>query len=90
MSAATLLDRLDRVKQMGPGRWVARCPAHEDRTPSLHIRENESKLLVHCFAGCSAVSVMEAMGLSMRDLFEAPLGHHLAPTKSRIPARDLL
>ena len=85
-----LLDRLDRVKQTAPGKWMACCPAHKDRSPSLSIRENEGKLLVHCFAGCGAVDVMEALGLSMSDLYEAPLAHHIAPTHSRIPASDLL
>jgi hypothetical protein len=90
MSATKLLDRLDRVKHTAPGRWLARCPAHDDGSPSLSIRENDGKLLIYCFAGCGAADVMEAVGLSMSDLFEASLGHHFAPSKSMIPARDLL
>jgi hypothetical protein len=34
-----LLDRLQGVKRTGPSRWIARCPAHEDRRPSLAVRE---------------------------------------------------
>jgi hypothetical protein len=89
-AAAKLIDRLDRIKQTAPGKWLALCPAHEDGSPSLSIRESDGKLLVHCFAGCGAVDVMEAVGLTMSDLFEAPLGHHIASTHSRIPASDLL
>lgn len=45
------------AKGLGGGRtgngWTARCPAHEDRNPSLSIREGrEGRVLVKCFAGC--------------------------------------
>lgn len=47
------LARLDGVRETARGSWVARCPAHEDRKPSLAIRElNDGTVLVHCFAGC--------------------------------------
>lgn len=91
MSAATVLDRLDRVKQTGPGRWIARCPAHEDRSPSLSIREtDDGRVLLHCFAGCDPGDAMAAIGLEMKDLFAQPLGHHVAPSHSSTPARDML
>lgn len=70
MSADTLLSRLDKVKRTGPDKWVARCPAHEDRGPSLAVRELEDgRVLVHCFAGCGVDEVMGAVGLEMSDLF---------------------
>jgi putative DNA primase/helicase len=45
------------TKALG-GRWcgtygIARCPAHDDREPSLSIRNGEQELIVNCFAGCS-------------------------------------
>jgi putative DNA primase/helicase len=43
--------------------WVARCPAHEDREPSLSLGDGEGgRLLVHCHAGCSQKDVIEALG----------------------------
>ena len=52
-AAAKLLDRLERVKQTGPRRWIAACPSHRDRSPSLSIRELDSGLvLLHDFGGC--------------------------------------
>ena len=91
MSAAVLLERLERVRETGPGRWLARCPAHEGRRPSLSVRElDDGRVLLHDFAGCETGAVLAAVGLTMSDLFEKPLGHALAPTHSRIPARDLL
>ena len=44
------------------GGWIARCPAHNDRDPSLSIHYGPgSKLLVHCHAGCDQVQVIEAL-----------------------------
>lgn len=71
MSAATLLSRLDKVKPTGPGRWIARCPAHDDRGPSLSIRELEDgRVLLHDFGQeCSADDIAAAVGLTLSDLF---------------------
>jgi hypothetical protein len=91
MSVAVLLNRLDRVQQRAQGRWIARCPAHPDRSPSLSIRElDDGRVLLHCFAGCEVADVLGAMGLSLADLFGNPLGHSYEPSHSSIPARDLL
>lgn len=70
MSVNAILSHLDKVKRTGPGRWQARCPAHDDRAPSLSIRELESGLvLVHDFGGCETQEVVAAIGLSLSDLF---------------------
>jgi hypothetical protein len=90
-SAEALLGRLERIKQTGPGQWVARCPAHDDRSPSLSIREvDDGKVLIRCFAGCGAISVLDSLGLEWSALF--PKGGHrdAPPSRSTIPARDLL
>lgn len=89
--AQTLLDRLDLVKQTGPSRWVARCPAHQDRSPSLSIREiDDGKILLHCFAGCGALDVLDSLGLAWSALFAADGHRDAPPSQSTIPARDLL
>ena len=70
MAAEILLSRLERVRRTGSGRWVARCPAHEDRDPSLSVREcDDGTVLIKCFAGCGAAEVVEAAGLGLSDLF---------------------
>jgi len=77
-----LLTRLEHVRQSGPGRWVARCPAHGDRAPSLSIRGLEDgRILIHDFAGCSPTDILAAIGLGLRDLYPERLSHHLAPTR---------
>ncbi len=48
------------------GQWhgnygTARCPAHDDRNPSLSITERDGKLLVHCHAGCDQGAVWDAL-----------------------------
>lgn len=92
MSAAQLLDRLQGSRSTGPARWIARCPAHEDRSPSLAIRElNDGTVLIKCFAGCAATDVVTAVGLELRDLFPVPPAEHRRkPSRAWLDARDVL
>lgn len=78
MSAADrVVPRLEKARSVGKSEWVACCPAHADKSPSLAVREtDDGRLLVHCFAGCSAVEVMAALGLTVGDLWDEPLAHH--------------
>jgi hypothetical protein len=42
--------------------WMARCPAHDDRAPSLSIAETcDGKVLVRCHAGCDQRDVIAAL-----------------------------
>lgn len=68
MIAWRLLDRLDGVSQTGPDQWLARCPAHHDRSPSLSIREGDKMVLVHCFAGCETADILGVLGLTWADI----------------------
>src|SRR5437764_15054591 len=50
--------------------WKACCPAHADREPSLSSGLGEQgQVLLKCFAGCSLERIIEAMGLTLTDLF---------------------
>ena len=69
MLAEKLLVHLDSVQATGDGRWIARCPAHADKTPSLAVREVDDRLLIHCFAGCGVADIVGAVGLKFSDLF---------------------
>ena len=85
MSADELVNRLDHVRQVGPGKWISRCPAHDDRSPSLSIRELEDgRTLVHCFGGCGAIDVLDAVGLDYSALFP-PDGKEFAPIYRNAP-----
>lgn len=47
-----------------------RCPAHDDRSPSLSVSEGpDGEILVYCFAGCAYESVVSALDLEVPDLF---------------------
>ena len=67
------LDRiLDALQYDGPRPLrdtMCLCPAHDDHTPSLSVTmTGDGKILLHCFAGCETRRVVEALGLTMRDL----------------------
>ena len=50
--------------------WRACCPAHADSEPSLSIGLGEQgQVLLKCFAGCSLEHIVEALGLTILDLF---------------------
>jgi hypothetical protein len=64
---------LVNARKTGTSRWVAQCPAHPDRSPSLSIREgDDGRVLTHCFGGCSPARIADALGLKIRDLFVGP------------------
>lgn len=69
MSVERLLSQLRKVKQTGPGKWAACCPAHEDKGPSLAIKDESGTVLIHCFAGCEPVDILGAVGMELKDLF---------------------
>ncbi len=91
MGADRLLSRLEGVRQTGPGRWIARCPAHADKRASLSIRELEDgRILVHDFAQCSVHEVLAAAGLDMAALFPEREIQHGRPERRPFPAADIL
>ena len=90
MTVDTLISRLDKVRRTGRGTWIACCPAHADKSPSLTIREtDDGKVLLHCFTGCSALELIDAVGLEMSDLFP-PRQHHGKAERRPFPAADVL
>jgi hypothetical protein len=61
--------RLKGVQASGSG-YTAHCPAHDDRTPSLHVTEgDDGRVLLKCFAGCRTETIVRRIGLEMKDLF---------------------
>jgi hypothetical protein len=75
-----LLLKLPDAKPTGNG-WSARCPAHEDRSPSLSICEgDDGRALVSCHAGCPVESVCAAVGLRVVDLM---------PKADTLPAKSV-
>ncbi len=87
-----LLSRLDGVRETSTGQYIARCPAHDDKSPSLSVTERDGKLLVHCFADCDTGEVLAAVDLTLADLFDKPLDHRgkPVPIRQRYDYRALL
>jgi len=86
-----LLSKLDKVKPTGRGRWIACCPAHEDRSPSLSVRElDDGRILLHCFAECEVTEVLGALGLAFEDLYPEKTSEHGRKVRRPFPAHDVL
>jgi len=68
----TALERvLDALESRGLARGRAwRCPAHDDRGPSLSVREGEDTVLLYCHAGCTLREILAALDLTLDDLYE--------------------
>ena len=79
LSIDEFLLKLDHVRAVRDG-WEARCPAHEDNTPSLGITIGRTgNILANCRAGCSFSAICQALGLSTNQL-AAP-----KPPQNKIP-----
>jgi hypothetical protein len=64
-----ILDHFDAWRSSGPYAWIARCPAHDDRNPSLSIGiGDDGAVLLHCFAGCPVDEVLVGANLTFGDL----------------------
>lgn len=60
--AEAIASALQKAKRVRPGKYVACCPAHDDKTPSLSIEDAPNgNVLVHCHAGCSQNAVIDAL-----------------------------
>ena len=82
--AERLLARLERVEKWGTG-WRARCPAHDGKSrDSLSVAvADDGRLLIHCFAGCEALEIVQAVGLELSDLFPERITHNATPEQRR-------
>ncbi len=91
MNIDNLLSRLNKVKKTGNGRWLACCPAHQDKHPSMNIKESpDGTILIICRAGCANHDILQAIGLEFSDLFPEKLADHIRPQKRPFPAADVL
>ena len=91
MSATELISRLKKVRATGKGTWTACCPAHNDKSPSLAVRETEDGrvLVTLLFGGCDVESILDSVGLTFDDLF--PDSHENRKSEARpFPASDVL
>jgi hypothetical protein len=77
-----LVSRL-HAKRSGKG-WIAKCPAHDDHTPSLSIDEGaDGRALFKCHAGCDNTAILASLGMKPRDLFPATISTRTAAAQHR-------
>src|ERR671912_409421 len=85
-----VLDKLEVASRNGE-KAMSFCPAHDDRTnPSLSVKAENGRLLLHCFAGCQTEAIISAVNLEMKDLFvERGEGSSIPPnTPARLHAQS--
>ena len=72
MKIEEFLSYLKNVKRVRENEYMALCPAHNDKKPSLSVglSENKKQILLHCYAGCSAEDILNAVGLKKKDLYD--------------------
>lgn len=87
-----ILPRLEKARRTGANSWLACCPAHEDRSPSLTIHAaNDGRILVHCHSGCSFEEIKDAVGLGWEPWFPPKQEGDFKPAVRRpFPAGDVL
>ena len=92
MNVDALLSRLNGVKRTGKDRWLARCPAHDDKSPSLSIRElPDGRILLHDFASCSIEEILNSVELTFDALFpERAIGNHIPRERRPFNSSDVL
>ena len=63
------MNNFDGVRETGNGQYSCRCPAHEDKSASLGIKQGDGdRILLNCFAGCDVISILESAGLEWKDI----------------------
>ena len=73
MAIEIFLNNLQKVRRKGNGKWMACCPCHSDRTPSLALKEDNGQVLIHCFGcGATGIDVCGALGIDQKELFPIP------------------
>jgi hypothetical protein len=91
MTGEEFVSKLQGVRRTGPHSWLARCPAHEDKSPSLTVSEKEpEKILVYCHAQCGIEAITGALGLQISDLFPPRLTEYQPRDRRPFPAADVL
>ncbi len=64
-----VLNNFDNVKESGSGQYSCRCPAHEDKSNSLGIKQGDGeRIMMNCFAGCDTKHILDAVGLDWKDI----------------------
>lgn len=84
-----ILPQLNQARSTGSNKWMACCPAHEDKSPSFSLRlAEDGRILMHCFSGCSINEICDSLHVEPQWLF--PIEGHFQPVRQpvNIPLED--
>lgn len=87
------LSRLQKVRKTGKSSWLACCPAHGDKNPSMSVSVgNDGRVLVHCFSQqCGIDEIAGAVGMTVSELMPDNAGFQRAkPLKCAVNPRDAM
>lgn len=93
MKAEAFLAHCDKVRATGAGTWLACCPSHKDKTPSMSVKElDDGRVLLHCFGGCTVEEILRSVGMDFDALFpdKPPAADHVKGLRRPFPASDVL
>ena len=73
------MPRAEEIVRALKGQWrgnggVCRCPAHDDRNPSLCVTEQDGRVLAHCHARCRQEAVLGALARAGFDIRQSSSG----------------
>ena len=68
MTLHELVSHFEGAKRINSTSYQCKCPVHRDEKASLTVSSKGSRLLLHCHAGCDTKVILEAVGLSFKDL----------------------
>jgi len=84
MTIESLLSRMSKVRRRGNNKWMVSCPCHEDKHPSLSIKDQDGVILMHCFSQqCSAADICNAIGIDIQELFPPSDNYDASQAKPR-------
>jgi len=93
ISIEEFLSRLQKVRKTGSRSWMACCPSHQDKNPSMTVSEgNDGRILVHCFSQqCGIDDITASVGLEVKDLMPENLGfHRIKPLRIGVNPKDAM
>jgi len=69
MPIENIVSRLEKVTKIG-NQYKACCPVHGDKNPSMYLKEEDGKVLAHCFScGANGYDVVQVLEMSPNELF---------------------
>ena len=85
------VNKLQKVKSVGRDSWMACCPAHDDKNPSLKVDLKGEKILIKCWSGCDTESILGAVGMDFDDIFpDRPIYQRSSGRQPMLSSADAL